>query len=162
VACVCVRVCVCAYARMRPRHRGGKWNRACQQPGDQPTPRRTKLRHGLFCGVLSAVRLPPKAVTLCLPPKAECVPSFFGLRSGFGLGWLGVAGRSPVRAPPPQRFLRSCGAGESIWACQLPGGRRRGPNRPKMGSLWAAGGSEIASRRADIATTYRTGDPRST
>jgi hypothetical protein len=50
------------------------------------------------------------------------------------------------------------GAGGGAIFSQLLGGRGplglpEGPNMPKNGSLWAAGGSEISSRRADRATT---------
>jgi hypothetical protein len=51
-----------------------------QQPGDQPTTRRTELRHGTFCGILSAV---------CL---GLLLPSIFRGAFFFGLpGRLGIA-----------------------------------------------------------------------
>jgi hypothetical protein len=47
----------------QPKEGGG------QQPRNQPTPRRTELRHGASSVFLSAVRL--GLVALYLPPKAE-------------------------------------------------------------------------------------------
>jgi hypothetical protein len=55
----------------------------------------------------------------------------------------GAGGGAGGGAPPPQRILRSCWAGEGLWAYH------RRPNGPINGSLWAAGGSEISSRRVD-------------
>jgi hypothetical protein len=85
-----------------------------RRPRNQGTPRRTEFGHGAFREILSAVRL-----GLQLP----CIfRLLFGLRAGRS---------SPARAPrsgagrgaggetpPPQRFLRSCWAGEGPWACQ--------------------------------------------
>ena len=87
------------------------------------------------------------AVALYLPPKAEL---FFGLRG------LGVA--QPGRRVAAQGGAQWGGTPAPANFAQLLGGRRplglpEGPNRPKNGSLWASGGSEISSRRADRATT---------
>jgi hypothetical protein len=85
------------------------------------------------------------------------------LSSAEGGTFLGAsqAGRSPVRAPQRRRQgggRRGGGRPRPANFAQLLGervplGLPEGPNRPKSGSLWAAGGSEISSRRADRATT---------
>jgi hypothetical protein len=87
-------------------------------------------------------------VALYLPPTAVF---FF---------WASGAGRSPARAPRSGAGGRAGGGNAPAPAifAQLLGGRGplglpEGPNRPKICSLWAAGGSEISSRRADRATT---------
>jgi hypothetical protein len=121
--------------------------RGAQQPKNQPTPRRTELRHGVISGVLSAVRLGLR------------LPSIFRRRRSFFLGFgLGIAqpgrraarrrgGRRRGNAPAPAIFAQLLGV-------RGPLGLPEGPNRPKNGSLWAAGGSDISSRRADRATTH--------
>jgi hypothetical protein len=79
-----------------------------QQPKNQPTPRRTELRHGAFPGEFSAVRL-----GLRCPLSSG---AFFGLRAGRSPASAprsGAGGGAGGGTPPPQRFLRSCWAGEA-------------------------------------------------
>jgi hypothetical protein len=93
-------------------------------------------------GNLSAVRLGLR------------LPSIFRRRRSFVLGF--VLGASPARAPrsgaggtpPPQRILRSCWAGEGIWACQKG---QIGQKMVRFGQLVAVRSrqDELIERRAE-------------
>jgi hypothetical protein len=124
---------------------------AGQQPPYQGGHNGRKLRHGTFCGILSAVRLGLRLPSIFRRRRS----SFFGL-------W---AGRSPPRAPrsgagggagggtpPPQRFLRSCWAGEGLWACQ------EGQMGQKMGCF--AGLSGTRSRQDEPKEVHEVGSKR--
>jgi hypothetical protein len=130
----------------RRRRRGAQ-----QQPPYQGGHNGRKLRHGTFCGVLSAVRLGLRLPSY-LPPQAELFLGGFGLgvaqpgRSGAGGGAQGGG------TPPPQRFLRSCWAGEGLWACQ------EGQMGQKM--VCFAGLSGTGSRQDESKEVHEVGSKR--
>jgi hypothetical protein len=67
---------------------------------------------------------------------SECGASCTGFCCGLRLGRSQGGG-----APPPQQFLRSV---QQLLGGRGPLGLPEESNRPKNGSLWAAGGSEIS------------------
>jgi hypothetical protein len=77
-----------------------------QQPKNQPNPRRAELRHGAFCGILSAVRLGLQW------PSVFSSAEGGAFISGFGLG----------AAQPGRRAAAQGGGGAANFA-QLLGGR---------------------------------------
>jgi hypothetical protein len=121
----------------RPRH----IFRRCQQqqPREQGGPSGRKFGNGSFCGIRSAVRY--------LPPEAE---TFWGLQAG-----LAQVPRSPPPPPPrpaPAIFAQLLGGRGPLG---LPGGA----NGPKVGSLWAAGGT-ARSRQDEPIERRPARDPR--
>jgi hypothetical protein len=97
-----------------------------------------------------------RCVLDCGPLSSAEGGTFFGLR----------AGRSPARAPrsgaggsagggtpPPQRCLRSCWAGEGLWACQKG---QIGQNMVRFGQLGAARSrqDELIERRPEEQGTF--------
>jgi hypothetical protein len=125
-----------------------------QQPKNQPNPRRAELRHGAFCGILSAVRLGLQWPSVFSSAEGGAFISGFGLGAAQPGRRAAAQGRARARggggAPAPPIFAQLLG---ERGPRGLHTGRPGGPNGPKIGLLWAAGSSEISSRRADRATT---------
>jgi hypothetical protein len=75
----------------------------CQQPKSQPTPRRTELRHGVFPGGLSAVRLGLQL------PSIVAEGGFF-----LGAAQRRRGGRRGGNAPAPANFAQLLGGRGSL------------------------------------------------